>query len=141
MSAKLFLTIAAVRRESCTGWRLCSIPIADRSRVYGVPADPHTRPRPHSFSASALIWAWRRVLVRQGFSRLGRRVSGVLIASVVGCIVGGGVNLLGTFQGLLNGMAWSSTVIYALLLVGALYCLSAGTRSERARGQAGAMTG
>jgi len=42
----------------------------------------------------------------------------------------GGVNLLGTFQGLLNGMAWSSTVIYALLLVGALYCLSAGPEAS-----------
>ena len=57
-------------------------------------------------------------------------VRGVLIATVVVDIVGGGVNLLGTFQGLLNGMAWSSTVIYALLLVGALYCLSAGPEAS-----------
>lgn len=57
-------------------------------------------------------------------------VRGVLIATVVGSVVGGGVNLLGTFQGLINGMAWSTTVIYALLIIGALYCLSAGPEAS-----------
>jgi hypothetical protein len=57
-------------------------------------------------------------------------VRGVLIASAVGDVVGGGVNLLGTFQGLLNGMAWTSTLVYALLLIGSLYCLSAGAEAS-----------
>ena len=57
-------------------------------------------------------------------------VRGMLIANAIGAIFGGGVNLLATFQGLLNGMAWSTTVIYTLLLIGSLYCLSAGPEAS-----------
>ena len=55
-------------------------------------------------------------------------VRGVLIGAVVGDILGGLVNIWGTMQGLMNGLAWSSTIVYALLLLGALYCLSTGSR-------------
>ncbi len=91
--------------------------------IYGVPADPHTALEVQFFG-SALIWVGAVAWFAKDF-RDWDAVRGVLIANVVGTIVGGGVNLLGTFQGLMNGMAWSSTVIYALLLVGALDRLSA----------------
>ena len=50
----------------------------------------------------------------------------MLIANAIGDVIGGGVNLLGTFQGLMNSMAWTTTIVYALLLIGCLYCLSKG---------------
>ena len=56
-------------------------------------------------------------------------VRSVLIASIVGL---GPANLIinvgATFQGWLNGNAWGSTVVLFLLLLGAVYELSAGSR-------------
>ena len=122
MSAKLFLTIAAVL-GILYGLAFVFIP-AQMEPIYGVPAEPHTSLETQFFG-SALITLGVVFWFARDF-RDWDAVKGVLIATVVGSIVGGGVNLVGTFQGLLNGMAWSTTVIYALLLVGALYCLSAG---------------
>ena len=96
--------------------------------IYGVPADPHTVLE-IQFFGSALIWVGVVSWLARDF-RDWDAVRAVVIATAVGCIVGGGVNLLGTFQGLMNGMAWSSTVIYALLLVGALYCISTGPEAS-----------
>ncbi len=122
MSAKLFLTISAVL-AILYGLAFVLIP-SQMAPIYGVPADPHSALN-LQFFGSALI----ALAVVNWFARDFRdwdAVRGVLIADVVSDIVGGGVNLLGTFQGLLNGMAWTSTLIYALLLVGALYCVWAG---------------
>ena len=58
---------------------------------------------------------------------MGRRPR-VLIGAIVGDALGVLVNLWGTMKGLLNGLAWSSTVVYIALLVGAIYCLSMGAR-------------
>ena len=55
-------------------------------------------------------------------------VRGVLIGYVVYYVVGLLVNFWGTMQGLLNAMAWSSTVLYVLLIVGAVSCLRGGQR-------------
>jgi hypothetical protein len=126
VSAKLFLTIVAVL-GFLYGLAFVFIP-NQIAAVYGVPADPHTALETQFFG-SALIWLG----VVSWFARDFRdwdAVRGVLIATVVGTVVGGGVNLLGTFQGLLNGMAWTSTLIYVLLLAGSLYCLSVGPEAS-----------
>jgi len=38
------------------------------------------------------------------------------------------LNLWATFQGLLNAVAWTSTIVYVLLLAGSLYFLVTGSR-------------
>ncbi len=126
MSAKILLTIYAVIAV-LFGLAFVFLPTTLGAN-YGVPPDPHTA-LSGQFFGSALI----TLAIVDWFARDFRdwdAVRGVLIANVVGDIVGGGVNLLGTFQGLLNGMAWSTTVIYLLLLVGAVYCLRAGPEAS-----------
>ncbi len=137
MSAKLFLTITAVL-GILYGLAFVFIP-SQMAPIYGVPIDPHTTLETQFFG-SALIWLGVVSWFVKDF-RDWDAVKGVLIATAVGSVVGGGVNLLGTFQGLLNGMAWSTTRDLrsashwvSLLLVG-------GTRSEWSRCKAGAMTG
>jgi hypothetical protein len=126
VSARLFLTIDAVVAV-LFGLAFVLMPTASLA-VYGTPPDPHTALAAQFFGA-ALIGLGVVFWFARDFGDWDA-VRGVLIASAIGDIFGGGVNLLGTFQGLLNGMAWSSTVIYALLLVGALYCLSAGPEAS-----------
>jgi hypothetical protein len=128
MSARLFLTIAAVL-GILYGLAFVFIP-AQMEPIYGVPPEPHTSLETQFFG-SALIMLGVLFWFAKDF-RDWDAVRGVLIATAVGSIVGGGVNLLGTFQGLINGMAWSTTVIYALLLIGSLYCLSAGPEASGA---------
>jgi hypothetical protein len=126
MSAKLLLTINAVI-AILFGLAFVFMPTT-AGAVYGVPPDPHTVLNAQFFGATLIglgVVFWFAKDFRDWDA-----VRGVLIASVVGDIFGGGVNLFGTFQGLLNGMAWSSTAIYALLLVGALYCLSMGPETS-----------
>jgi len=55
-------------------------------------------------------------------------VRGVLIGAVVADVVGGLVNTWGMSKGLFNSLGWSSTVLYVLLLLGALYCLYTGSQ-------------
>ncbi len=57
-------------------------------------------------------------------------VRGVLIASVVGLVINIIINVSATFQGWLNGKAWGSTVVLALLLLGGVYELVVGAARE-----------
>jgi hypothetical protein len=57
-------------------------------------------------------------------------VRGVLIASIVGLVVNIILNISATFQGWLNGNAWGSTVVLALLLLGGVYELVVGAARE-----------
>jgi len=59
-------------------------------------------------------------------------VRGVLVGYAVGNVVILIVNVWNTFQGVVNARAWASTVVIALLLFGALYFLSIGSRSYKA---------
>ncbi len=122
MSAEMLLTICAVIAV-LFGLAFVLVP-ARTGLIYGILRDGHTALALRFFGSAlialaALYWFAKDFLDWEA-------VRGVLIASVVGDIVGGGVNLFGTFRGYLNGVAWSSTLIYALLLVGSLYCLKAG---------------
>ena len=126
MSAKTFLTINAIV-SVLFGLGFLLAPAAAGS-VYGVPPEPSTT-LALQFFGSALI----AVAVVQWLGKDFRdweAVRGVLIAGAVGDALGGSVNLLGTFHGVLNGMAWTSTIVYALFLIGAVYCLSTGAEAS-----------
>ncbi len=126
MSAKTFLTINAIV-SVVFGLAFLLAPTM-AGLVYGVPPAPPTS-LALQFFGSALI----AIAVVQWLGKDFRdweAVRGVLIAGAIGDAIGGGVNLLGTFQGLLNGMAWTSTIVYVLFLIGAVYCLSAGAEAS-----------
>jgi hypothetical protein len=128
MSARLLLTINAVI-AILFGLGFVFIPNTIGA-LYGVPPEAHAT-LSDQFFGSALLpigvvnWLAKDLRDWQG-------VRAVLIANAVGSVFGGGVNLLGTFSGLLNGMAWTSTLIYALLLIGAVYCLATGPQVSAA---------
>lgn len=136
MDAKLYLTIAAIV-GILYGIGFVLIP-ANVVVLYGAPPDPHVILNARFFGSALLAWG-----VILWFARDFRdwaAVRGVLIGSVVGDVVGGLVSIWSTIQGLLNAFAWSSTIVYVLLLVGALYCLSSGSKMELS-GQSAGLTG
>ena len=55
-------------------------------------------------------------------------VRSVLIGFVVGVVLVTLVNIWATIQGLFNALAWGSTIVNVLLLLGALYFLFTGSR-------------
>lgn len=126
MSAKTFLTIYAVVAV-LYGLAFVIIPTTVGA-VYGVSPEPNAVLNLRFFG-SALIGISAVNWFARDFGEWDA-VRGVLIANVVSDVVGGGVNLLGTFQGLMNGVAWTSTIVYALLLIGSLYCLSMGAEAS-----------
>jgi hypothetical protein len=126
MDSKLYLTIAAIL-AILYGIGFVLIP-GNLLPLYGVPAEPHTV-LAIQFFGSALLG----VGVIEWFARDFRdwaAVRGVLMAAVVSDVIGLLVNIWGTMQGLLNALAWTTTIIYVLLLLGALYCLFAGSRKS-----------
>ena len=125
MSTKLYLTIAAVIAIAY-GIAFVLIP-AEMLQPYGVSPEPHVilaiRLLGAAFIGLGLVYAFARsfqdwVAVRS-----------VLIAIVVADAVGGLVIAMGTIQGTVNTLGWGNVVLYALLAVGALYCLSSGSRA------------
>jgi hypothetical protein len=58
-------------------------------------------------------------------------VRAVLIAVIILNGVGLLVTLWGKAEGLLNSTAWSSLIVYAIFLAGAVYCVSAGGKETR----------
>ncbi len=131
MSAKLLLTIYAIIAV-LFGLGFLLIPRA-LGAVYGMPPLPFAVLNARFFGSTLIALA-----VVNWFARDFRdwdAIRGVLIADVVGDVFGGAVNLWGTFRGVLNGMAWTTTLIYVLLLVGALYCLRAGPVTSGAAAQ------
>jgi hypothetical protein len=126
MNAKLYLTIFAVV-AILYGIGFVLIP-QSLAVLYGVPPDPYVILNARFFGSALLalgVIAW----FGRDFGDWSA-VRGVLIGAAVGDVVGGLINIWATIQGLLNALAWSSTILYALLLVGALYCLSAGSKSQ-----------
>jgi hypothetical protein len=126
MNAKLYLTIAAIV-ALLYGLGFVLIP-GGLAALYGVAPEPDIKLTLRFFGATLLALG-----VVEWFAKDFRdweAVRGVLIAGLVGNAVGCVVNLRGTFLGLMNGLAWSSTLVYVLLLVGGLYCLSTGPRKS-----------
>jgi hypothetical protein len=123
MSAKLYLTIAAII-AILYGIAFVLIP-AEMLQPYGVLPEPHViltiRLLGSAFLGFGLILWFARDF--QDWSA----VRGVLIANTVADAVGGVVIAWGTIQGTVNALGWSNVILYALLVLGALYCLSVGS--------------
>jgi xanthine/uracil permease len=124
MDTKLYLTIAAIV-AILYGIGFVLIP-AEVGTLYGVKPEPNAILNLR-FCGSATL-AWGVILWFARDFRDWAAVRGVLIGSVVGLVLNGIVNIWGTIQGLMNGVAWSTTIVIVLLLLGALYCLSTGSR-------------
>jgi uncharacterized membrane protein YfcA len=120
MDAKLYLAIAAVV-AILYGIAFVVIPgqLAD---MYGIaPGQPNAILNAQFFGAALLeigVVAWFAREFKEWLA-----VRGVLIGAVVGDVVGGALNIWANTHGLFNSFGWSSVIVYALLLLGALYCL------------------
>ena len=124
MTAKLYLTISAIIAV-LFGIGFILIP-ARMGELYGVIQNGTSILNIRFFGSALLSIAVISWLARD--FRDWDAVRAVLIGSVVGDVFGGLVNLWGTFRGVMNGLAWSTTILYVLLLLGALYCLYTGSR-------------
>jgi hypothetical protein len=124
MSAKLYLTIAAII-AILYGIAFVLIP-AEMLQPYGVLPEPHViltiRLLGSAFLGYGLILWFARDF--QDWSS----VRSIFTAIVVGDAVGGLVIAWGTVQGTVNTLGWANVVLYGLLVLGALYCLSMGSR-------------
>ena len=123
MSSKLYLTIAAVL-AILYGIGFVLIP-AKMGELYGVQPEPHVILNVQYFGSALLAWG---VILWFARDLDWAAVRGVLIGSVVGDAVGGLLSVWGISEGLVNAFGWTSVVIYVLLLLGALYFLSPGSR-------------
>jgi hypothetical protein len=123
MNAKLYLTIAAIL-AIIYGIGFLLIP-ANLLVLYGAPIGPEPRLilTAQYFGAALLGLGLIVWFVRD--CKETATLRGVLMGSVIGDVVGFLVTGWGMRQGLLNATAWSSLVLYALLILGAVYLLLA----------------
>ncbi len=124
MDTKLYLTIVAIV-AILYGIAFVVIP-ANVVVLYGGPPEPHLLGAVQGWGSSLLalgVIAW---FARDFGDWAAAR--GVLIGLVVLDVVGGILNIWGTIQGTVNALGWSSTVVYVVLLLGALYCLFTDSR-------------
>jgi hypothetical protein len=124
MTAKTFLTISSIF-AMLYGLGFLLLP-GPSIALYGTEPEPHLMLIMRFFGSTLLAFG---VLVWFGKNfRDWEAVRGVLIAVIILNVVGLLVTVLGMAEGLLNSTAWSSLILYAVFLVGAVYCLSAGAR-------------
>jgi len=125
MDSRLYLTISAIILL-LYGIGFAAIP-ADVGGLYGVPPEPHVLMADRFFGSTLLA-----VGVITWFARDldWAAVRGVLIGGIVGDVVGGLLSVWAIVEGLVNAFGWTSVVIYVLLLLGALYFLSPGSRKR-----------
>ena len=120
MTIKTFLTINAIL-AILYGLAFVLLP-GPSSAVFGVASEPHVTLNLQFFGSVLLalgVIFWFAKDFREW-----EPVRGVLIGSVVADAVGLLINLWGTLQGLTNALAWTSSLVYVLLLAGAFYFLS-----------------
>jgi xanthine/uracil permease len=129
MNSKLYLTISAIVMF-LYGISFVLFP-AEASAPYGIPPEPHFFMEARFFGSALLALSVTSWLARDVKDWLAVRA--VLIGAVVGYGISTIVLIWSTTQGLLNQLGWGSTVLNILLLLGALYCLSAGSRLAPAR--------
>ncbi len=124
MTAKTFLTISSIF-AILYGLGFLLLP-GPSIAMYGAEPEPHLILLIRYFGSALLAFG-----VLQWFSKDFRdwdAVRAVLIAVIILNAVGLLVTLAGMGEGLLYSTAWSSVILYAVFLAGAVYCLSAGTR-------------
>ena len=124
MDSKLYLTISAIVLL-LYGIGFVIIP-ADVVALYGVPPQPHVIMTDRFFGSTLLsvgVITW----FARDFADLAA-VRAVLIGGVVGYGISTIVLIWSTVQGLLNALAWGSTIVNILLVLGALYLLSTASR-------------
>jgi len=95
---------------------------ADVGGLYGVPPEPHVLMADRFFGSTLLsvgVITW----FARDFADWAA-VRAVLIGGVVGYGISALVLIWSTVQGLLNTLAWGSTIVNVLLVLGALYFLS-----------------
>jgi hypothetical protein len=124
MSTKLYLTIAAVV-AILYALAFLLIPV-QASLFFSGFAEPRAVLDLRFCGAAVLAWGLIVWFARD--FRDWAAVRSVLIASAVGLAINIILNVWATFEGWLNANAWGSTVVLALLLLGAAYELSAGSR-------------
>ena len=124
MDSKLYLTISAIVLL-LYGIGFVIIP-ADVVALYGVPPQPHVIMTDRFFGSTLLsvgVITW----FARDFADWAA-VRAVLIGGVVGYGISIIVLIWSTVQGLLNALAWGSTIVNIVLVLGALYFLSTGSR-------------
>jgi hypothetical protein len=124
MDSKLYLTIASV---VAIIYAIVFVLIPGYVVLaFGAPPEVHVNLNLQFCGAALSAWGVILWFARDFQERAA--VRGVLIGSVVGDVVFVLLNLWGILQGFLNALAWSSTIVMLLLLLGALYCLFTGSR-------------
>jgi hypothetical protein len=120
MNAKQYLTITALLAVI---YAIGFLVIPGRLLIlYGTPdPDPHIVLTAQYFGVALLSLGLIVWFVRNCADNA--TIRGVLIASVIGDVVGFLLTLWGITQGILNASGWSTVVIYGLLAIGALYLL------------------
>jgi hypothetical protein len=124
MTAKTFLTISSIF-AILYGLSFLLVP-GPSIALYGTDPEPHLTLICRFLGSALLAFG-----VVQWFGKEFRdwdAIRTVLIAVAVLNALNLLVNLWATSQGLFNSMAWSTTIVSAIFLAGALYCLSAGAR-------------
>jgi hypothetical protein len=124
MDSKLYFTIAAIV-AILFGIALLLVPV-QLSLVYGLASNPASVLSERFFGSALLTWGVILWMARNFSEAAAIRV--VLIGSIIGQILSGAVNVWGTVRGVLNGLGWTTTILYVVLLIGAIYCLTAGER-------------
>jgi uncharacterized membrane protein YfcA len=120
MDTRLYLTIAGIA-AIVFGIGFVLMP-AMLLALYGESTPPNAVLNIQFFGSSLIgvgVIAWFAKDARDSLA-----LRAVLTGLLIGDVVGLGVNLWGTFSGVLNALAWSTTVLYVLLIAGAAYCLS-----------------
>jgi hypothetical protein len=124
LDTKLYFTIAAIV-AILFGIALLLVPV-QLSLVYGLTSNPASVLSERFFGSALLTWGVILWLARDFSEAAAIRV--VLIGSIIGQILSGAVNVWGTVRGVLNGLGWTTIILYVVLLIGAIYCLTAGER-------------
>ena len=129
MTSRSLLTITAV---VAILYGLAFVLIPDSiNAIYAVPSAPHSALYTRFFGSALLGFG-----VIDWFAKDFRSwdaTRGVLIGTAVTTAIGGLIALFAVVTGLSNAMTWTSVLVYALLLVGALYSLSQGEKSTGVR--------
>jgi hypothetical protein len=93
---------------------------------YGVPTEPHNLLQSRYFGGALFAFGLLMWLARRTTDETA--LGAILLAGIVGNLLGAAVSVWAAVSGLQNAMAWSSVAIYLLFAAGNLYYLSSSAR-------------